>query len=128
MAPHCESYTGNFKIKLEKVEASLSQKDFRKVGSEATNLLYLLVANLAGKKKADQELHILVRDMTSKDQENYLDRINSLFDYFQLLGFSPEEIMQNTLSRKPIDEQFKQLMSLTKEIVDNLKKEDKNNS
>jgi hypothetical protein len=115
-------------IKLEKIEQSISQKDVRKAGSEATNLLYLLVANLAGKKKADQELHILVKDMTSRDQQNYLERINALFDYFQLLGFSPEEIMQNTLSRKPIDEQFKQLKVLTKEIVDNLRKEDKNNS
>lgn len=115
-------------VKLEKIEQSVAQKDVRQAGSEATNLLYLLVANLAGKKKADQELHILVKDMSSKDQQNYLDRINGLFDYFQLLGFSPEEIMQNTLSRKPIDEQFKQLKLLTKEIVDNLRKEDKNNS
>jgi hypothetical protein len=115
-------------VKLENIEHSLSQNDFRKVGSEATNLLYLLVANLAGKKKADQELHILVKDMSSKDQQKFLDRINGLFDYFQLLGFSPEEIMRNTLSRKPIDEQIRQLKSLTKEVVDNLRKEDKNNS
>jgi hypothetical protein len=114
--------------KLEKIEQSQSQNDFRKVGSEATNLLYLLVANLAGKKKADQELHILVKEMSSKDQQKYLERINGLFDYFQLLGFSPEEIMKNTLNRRPIDEQIKQLKNLTKEVVDNLRKEDKNNS
>jgi hypothetical protein len=113
--------------KLEKIEDYFTRKDLRKVGSEATNLIYLIVANLAGKKKADQEMHVLINEISSKDQQKYLDRINSLFDYFQLLGFSPEEIMQNAMSRKPVDEQIKQLKSLTKEIVDNLKKEDKNN-
>ena len=87
----------------------------------------MLVANLSGKKKADQELHILVKDMSSKDQQQYLDRINGLFDYFQLLGFSPEEIMQSTLNKKPAKEQIEQLKILTKEIVAKLRKQDKNN-
>ncbi|MGZ3690035.1 MAG: BatD family protein [Pseudobdellovibrio sp.] len=113
--------------KLRNLEKFSTSNDFRKVGSEATNLIYLLVANLAGQKKADQELHLLIKEISMRDQQKYLDRINMLFDYFQLLGFSPDEIMQNAMTKKPLKEQFAQLKNLTKEIVDNLKKEDKNN-
>ena len=60
-------------------------------------------------------------------KKNYY-MINKLFDYFQLLGFSPEEIMQNTLAKKPLEEQIVQLKTLTKEVVDKLMKEVKNNA
>ena len=98
------------------------------MGSEATNLIYLLVASLAGQKKADQEIHLLIKEISSKDQLAYLDTINYLFDYFQLLGFSPEEIMRATTNKKPVAEQIKELGILSKEVVDKLKKEDKNNT
>lgn len=114
--------------KLQAVEKFQSAGDVRKIGSEATNLIYLLVASLAGQKKADQEIHLLIKEISSKDQQTYLDRINDLFDYFQLLGFSPEEIMQAALNKKPVSSQVEQLRSLTKEIVEKLRKEDKNNT
>ena len=39
----------NVTTKLNLIERHASQQDFRKVGSEATNLIYILVANLAGR-------------------------------------------------------------------------------
>lgn len=114
--------------KLDLVQTHFKNKDVRKVGSEATNLIYLIVAHLAGVKKADQEIHILIKDIPLKDQHLYLERINKLFDYFQLLGFSPDEIMQNTIAKNPVESQLQELKKLTHEIVDKLKKEDKNNT
>ena len=114
--------------KLQTVEKVFSANDLRKTGSEATNLIYLLVAGLAGQKKADQEIHLLIKEIPIKDQQKFLDRINSMFDYFQLLGFSPEEIMRSTLNSKPVAEQVALLRGLAKEVVDKLRKEDKNNS
>ena len=114
--------------KLGLVQTHHKNKDVRKVGSEATNLIYLIVAQLAGVKKADQEIHILIKEISSKDQQLYLERINNLFDYFQLLGFSPDEIMQSTIDKKPVESQLQELKKLTHEIVDKLKKEDKNNT
>lgn len=114
--------------KLDLVQTHHKNKDVRKVGSEATNLIYLIVAQLAGLKKADQEIHVLINEIPLKDQHLYLERINNLFDYFQLLGFSPDEIMQNAIDRKPVEMQMQELKKLTHEIVDKLKKEDKNNT
>lgn len=115
------------KNKLALIEKYSGANDYRKVGSEATNLIYILVANLAGQKKADQEIHLLFTEISSKDQQLYLERITQLFDYFQLLGFSPEEIMQAALNKKSMREQVEQLKLLAKEIVAKLRKQDKYN-
>ena len=114
--------------KLDLLQTHQKNKDVRKVGSEATNLIYLIVAQLAGLKKADQEIHILIKEIPLKDQHLYLERINKLFDYFQLLGFSPDEIMQNAINKNPVETQLQELKKLTHEVVDKLKKEDKNNT
>ena len=118
-------FLAEVKNKLNLIEKYSNENDFRKVGSEATNVIYVLVANLAGQKRADQEIHLLINEIPSKDQQLYLQRITQLFDYFQLLGFSPEEIMQTTLSKKPMKEQLELLKLLAKEIVAKLRKQDK---
>lgn len=120
-------FLSEVKTKLALIEKYSSENEYRKVGSEATNVIYILVANLAGQKKADQEIHLLINEIPSKDQQLYLQRITQLFDYFQLLGFSPEEIMQSVLKKKPLKEQIELLKILAKEIVAKLKKQDKYN-
>lgn len=117
----------DIRSKLALIEKYSNENDYRKIGSEATNVIYILVANLAGQKKADQEIHLLINEIPSKDQQLYLQRITQLFDYFQLLGFSPEEIMQSALQRKPLKEQVEMLKILAKEIVAKLRKQDKYN-
>lgn len=113
------------KNKISLIDKYQNLSDQRKVGAEATNLIYLLVANLAGQQKADQEIHLLINEITSKDQQLYLQRIMQLFDYFQLIGFSPDEIKAAALNKKPIKEQIEQLRILAEEIVAKLKKQDK---
>lgn len=120
-------FLSDIKNKINLLDKYAVANDYRKIGSEATNVIYILVANLAGQKKADQEMHLLVNEISSKDQQLYLLRITQLFDYFQLLGFSPEEIMQSALNKKPVKEQIEQLKILAKEIVDKLRKQDKYN-
>lgn len=117
----------DIKNKIDLVDKYAAANEYRKIGSEATNIIYILVANLAGQKKADQEIHLLINEISSKDQQLFLQKITQLFDYFQLLGFSPEEIMQATLNKKAVTEQIAELKILTKEIVAKLKKEDKYN-
>lgn len=121
------AFLAEIKNKLGLIEKYSAENEYRKVGSEATNVIYILVANLAGQKRADQEIHLLINEIPSKDQQLYLQRITQLFDYFQLLGFSPEEIMQSVLKKKPLKEQIEMLKILAKEIVAKLRKQDKYN-
>lgn len=112
--------------KLSLIEKYIMVDDHRKIGSEATNLIYILVAYLAGKKKADQEIHLLINEITTKDQQLYLSRILQLFDYFQLIGFSPDEIKDAILKKKSIKVEVDELKILAEEIVAKSKKQDKN--
>ncbi len=115
------------KSKLSLLDKYLIANDHRKIGAEATNLIYILVANLAGQQRADQEMHLLINEIPSKDQQLFLQRIMQLFDYFQLIGFSPDKVKDVALSQQPIKEQIEQLKVLAEEIVAKLRKQHKNN-
>lgn len=114
--------------KLKIINELNLKNEYRNVGVESTNLLYLLTAHLAGQKKADLEMHQLIKEISMRDQQLFIGKINSLFDYFQLLGFSPDEIMQTTLEKTPVKMQIEELRKIAKEIVDKSKKEDNYNT
>ncbi len=116
------------KNKLKILDRLTQNSEWRLLGAEAVNLIYLIVAQLAGQKKADQELHLLIKEIPIAAQEKYLNQINSLFDYFQLLGFAPDEIMKNVVKQNVMQTQIQQLKQLAQEVVDKITKEDKNNS
>ena len=122
-----QSFSEQVHSKLKVIEQFVEKNEHRNVGIESTNLLYLLTAYLAGHKKADLEMHLLVREISLRDQQQFVEKINTLFDYFQLLGFSPDEVMLSTLQKTPVKMQIEELRKIAKEIVDKSKKEDNYN-
>jgi hypothetical protein len=111
-----EQEPGFRKLVETKIKWIDQQKDQRKVGAESVNLIYLLAAYLAGQKKANQEWSQLIKDIPLKSQGIYLDRLTKLFDYFQLLGFSPENVVTQLLKTHPVNEQITQLKKISEEI------------
>ncbi len=101
----------------------MRQKDYRKVGTEATNLIYILVAALAGQKKADLEFHLLIKEISVADRQSFVPTLQNLFDYFQLIGFAPDEIFNITLNSKSVDSQVEMLKNLSLAIVSKIKKD-----
>ena len=92
------------------------QSDQRRVGAEAVNLIYLLAAYLAGQKRANQEWSALIKEIPLKSQGLFLDRLTKLFDYFQLLGFSPEHIMSSLVLQHPVQNKLSELKKISQEI------------
>ncbi len=111
------------KIIESKMNLISAQKDPRRVGSEAVNLIYLLAAYLAGQKKANQEWTVLVKEVPLKSQAT-LQKLTFLFDYFQILGFSPEDVMNNLIAQHPVAEKVKDLRKLADEISTRVRAED----
>lgn len=116
-------FLNNVKNKQNKIESYLRQKDYRKVGTEATNLIYILVAALAGQKKADLEFHLLIKEISVADRQSFVPTLQNLFDYFQLIGFAPDEIFNITLNSKSVDSQVEMLKNLSLAIVSKIKKD-----
>lgn len=108
--------------KLKLIE---SEKDPRRQGSEAVNLIYLLAAFLAGQKKANQEWSVLIKEIPLKAQNIYLERLTQLFDYFQILGFSPEDVMNSLINQHPVAKKVEELQKISSEISAQIKAEEK---
>ncbi|MBC7420381.1 MAG: protein BatD [Bdellovibrio sp.] len=102
--------------KLKAIDYALAKSDHKKIGSESLNLIYLLAASLAGQRRADQEWSELIKEIPAKTQNQFLGRLTDQFDYFQLLGFSPEDVVQLLLNSKPLTNQITELKKITKEI------------
>ncbi|MBC7741598.1 MAG: protein BatD [Bdellovibrionaceae bacterium] len=102
--------------KLRLIDIAFQKNDNRKMGSESLNLIYLLGASLAGKRRADQEWSELIKEIPIKTQNQFLVRLNQLFDYFQLLGFSPDDVVQQLVRSKPLPDQIADLKQITQEV------------
>lgn len=102
-----------------------SEQDPRRKGAEAINLIYLLAAFLAGQKKANQEWSLLIKEIPLKAQGLYLDRLTQLFDYFQILGFSPDDVMKSLVNQHPVATKIKDLKTVAEEIATQVKAEEK---
>ncbi len=111
------------KVIEAKINLIQQQKDQRRIGSESVNLIYLLAAFLAGQKKANQEWSMLVKEIPLQSQE-LLSRLTLLFDYFQILGFSPEDVMNQLVRQAPIPEKIKELKKIADEIATRAKLEE----
>jgi hypothetical protein len=107
-----------------KIKLIENQKDERKIGSESVNLIYLLGAYLAGQKKANQEWQHLIKEIPLKSQNLYLSRLSDLFEYFQLLGFSPDDVKNRLLAGNPIETRIQDLRKITQEIASQAKAEE----
>lgn len=114
------SHTIQTKLKLIQ-----NEKDLRRQGAEAVNLIYLLAAFLAGQQRANQEWHVLIKEIPMKAQGLYLERLTQLFDYFQILGFSPEDVMRSLVNQHPVLQKISDLQQISEEIVLQVKAEEK---
>lgn len=112
-------------VKMKAVDQFLAKNDHKKLGSEALNLVYLLAANLAGQRRADLEWSELIKEIPAKTQAQFLNRLTNQFDYFQLLGFSPEDVVRQLLASKPLNTQVAELKQMSKEIAAKAKSEQK---
>ena len=110
--------------KLKLIDQAFAKNDNRKMGSESLNLIYLLGASLAGQRRADQEWSELIKEIPIKAQTQFLNRLNSLFDYFQLLGFSPDDVVKQLVQSNPLTSQIEDLKRITNEIAAKVKTEE----
>lgn len=115
--------------KLKKIEqhmtTSMSESAYRKIGGDAVNLIYLLGSHLAGHRQADQEWSLLIKDIPFKSQNLYMTRLTQLLDYFQLLGFSPSDVVKQLVAGNPLSPQIDELKKISHEILKQADAEEK---
>ncbi|AZZ37431.1 hypothetical protein CIK05_11710 [Bdellovibrio sp. qaytius] len=109
----------SFKVdtKLKVLEGAVKNKNYRLFGAEAINLLYLVTAHLAQEQSATQDWTALFYKMPENYRQSYEKKLNELFDYFQMVGFAPDSIREQALSRNAPEEMMKEIKATALKIV-----------
>lgn len=112
----------SFKVdtKLKVLDTAVKNKNYRLFGAEAINLLYLVTAHLAQEQNATQDWAALFNKMPENYRRSYETKLNELFDYFQMVGFAPETLRDQALSRNAPEEMMKEIKATTLKIVSEL--------
>lgn len=79
--------------RMKKVEAAAKKGDFRSVGVEMTNLIYLVLGKISGLGGASQELGKLLEAAPPSLRVELGSEIQSQIDLYQSLGFAPEAVI-----------------------------------
>ena len=106
--------------KMKLVDVAVQAQDYKKIGSECVNLLYLLVSALAQEKTASEDWVALINKMPENHRQKYEKQLSELFDYFQTVGFAPDSLRQQMLDQKAIQEMVLNLRSAAGKITDEL--------
>jgi len=118
------SYSPNLKQKviqrLNLVDSAIKAQDYKKMGRECVNLLYLIVSALAQEKNATQDWAVLLDKMPENYRHKYQTQLNELFDYFQTVGFAPEELRREAIEQRPIQTMVLNLRSAADKITADL--------
>lgn len=112
----------SFKVdsKMKILEKAVKNKDYKLFGAESINLLYLVTAQLAQEESATEDWGALFYKMPENYRQNYGKKLNELFDYFQTIGFAPESLRDQALSRNSAEDMFKELKATANKIVSEL--------
>lgn len=112
----------SFKVeaKLKILDAAVKNKNYRLFGAEAMNLLYLVTAQLAQEQSATQDWAALFYKMPENYRRSFEPKLNELFDYFQMVGFAPEALREQALSRKAPEEMLKEIKATAQKIISEL--------
>jgi hypothetical protein len=112
----------SFKVdtKMRILEGAVKNKDYKLFGAESINLLYLITAHLAQEESATQDWAALFYKMPENYRQSYEKKLNELFDYFQMIGFAPESVRDQALSRNAPEEMFRDLKATANKIVSEL--------
>ncbi len=108
--------------KISLIQKSIDQKNDRKMGTESVNLIYMLLAQMAHEKKATSEWAQMISKVPQNYRNKYESALAEKFEYFQMIGFAPEEVKSQLIGQKPITEVFEQLKKLSFEIINDLPK------
>lgn len=111
--------------KIKKIDSVVKSQDIKNVGSEAVNLVYLLLegvhSNSGTVSKADPlEITQRISDMPLRYKEKYEQRLKEIFNYFQMIGFAPDQVRETLLKQKALEIELSDLKKISKEIADDL--------
>jgi len=104
-------------VKIQQIKDSLKKQELRKVGAESVNLIYLILSEMSQNKSSAHEWSELIHHVSQNYRDKYEKDMHQLFDYFQTVGFAPNEFQQKLIQQKSLEQSVSELSELTAKIV-----------
>jgi hypothetical protein len=110
--------------RIKKIDLAMKSQNIKNVGSESVNLIYLILDGLntdSGHGQINsQDISERLSQLPIHYKEKYQVRLMEIFNYFQMIGFAPDEVRNNLTRQKNIDGELQDLKNISKEIADDL--------
>lgn len=103
--------------KLKVIDLLLKKNEYRKLGSEMTNIFYFVLGGVS--KESGHDIQKVLDAAPASVRRKHQEQILKSFDYFQVLSFAPEEMIEKLKDPK----QLKVQIQTAKELFFNVIKE-----
>lgn len=109
--------------KLKKIDALLRKSDARAVGVEMGNLFQVVLGEAAGRTGASEELERVLERVSPSLRRDLGDEIRRKMDFFQVLGYAPEEASRELRETKRVQGEVDATRKLVREMIKRLTEE-----
>jgi hypothetical protein len=107
-----------FNKRLKHVHQVFEQGDWRKVGTEVSNLIYFVLGETSGQGGANQEASKLL-DLSPPSVRRELGKdLQKHIDFFQVVGFAPEEAVGKYREISELKKEFQQTVKTLEKALD----------
>ncbi|MBX7231813.1 MAG: BatD family protein [Bdellovibrionales bacterium] len=114
--------------KMNRIKQKMNQADWRSVGADSTNLVYLILGEISGQGGANQELDKILLATPPSLRRELAQPLSELLKSFELLSFAPEEMVGNLKNTENLAKLIKQLESVLIRALKLMEKDKTSNS
>ncbi len=114
---------GLVKKRFKRVYQALGKKEYRKVGTESMNAVYLTLGELSGLGGASLELQKLLAHSPPSVRRDLGEPVRKSLTYFEVLAFAPEAMLANLHDPKEVKKNVQAVENLLLRAIDLSEKE-----
>lgn len=103
--------------RLKRVHPFVKAGDYKKVGTEMTNLIYSLLGALTGEKGASVEMAQLLDQLPPSLRRELGEDIRKVIDVFQVMSFAPETVVGSLKETSEMAKQVEQAEKVLKRAL-----------
>ncbi len=107
-----------YQLRFKKLHKILAQKKWRELGIEATNLAAFVLGKVSGQGGAHLQTEKLIAKASPSVRRHLGAELQKILEKFYLLGFGPEEFVQQAADEKVLRQSIKNLDQLLVKAIE----------
>jgi len=107
-----------FQARVKVLDRSAAAKNWRETGIEATNLAYFVLGEISGQGGANLQVEKLLDKAPPSVRRNVGADLRKVMDKFYLLGFGPDEAVQQAAQLNQVQDDIKALEKLLLKAIE----------